>query len=78
VRREHDLERCDEQPDGFTIDGSRQPTGGVVDAHDEQRLVMAFALVGLGASAPTTIHGADIVSVSYPAFEADLGTLTGS
>jgi 5-enolpyruvylshikimate-3-phosphate synthase len=36
---------------------------------------MAFALVGLGATGPTMIHGAEVVSVSYPAFAADLARL---
>jgi 3-phosphoshikimate 1-carboxyvinyltransferase len=66
---------ADERPDGFLIDGRRQPRGGIVDAHGDHRLVMAFALVGLGASAPTIIHGAEAVSISYPGFEADLAGL---
>ena len=37
---------------------------------------MAFTLVGLGASGPTTITGAQAVAVSYPRFEADLSLLT--
>jgi 3-phosphoshikimate 1-carboxyvinyltransferase len=64
-----------ERPDGFAIDGRTRPTGGEVDAAGDHRLVMAFALVGLGASGPTTIHGAEVVSVSYPAFAADLARL---
>jgi hypothetical protein len=35
----------------------------------DHRLVMAFALVGIGASGPTTITGANVVAVSYPDFE---------
>jgi 3-phosphoshikimate 1-carboxyvinyltransferase len=69
---------CDERPDGFVIDGARRPRGGAVDARDDHRLVMAFALVGLGATGPTTIEGAEVVAVSYPAFQADLAALTGS
>jgi 5-enolpyruvylshikimate-3-phosphate synthase len=42
----------------------------------DHRLVMAFALVGLGAERPTTIRGADAVSVSYPDFARDLAALT--
>jgi len=64
-----------ELPDGFVIDGSRQPTGGTADAAGDHRLVMAFALVGLGASGPTTITDAGVVAVSYPAFEQDLAAL---
>ena len=64
-----------ELPDGFVIDGARQPHGGTVDAAEDHRLVMAFTLVGLGAKGPTLITGADAVAVSYPAFVADLTAL---
>lgn len=64
-----------ELPDGFIIDGHRQPTGGVADAAGDHRLVMALALVGLGALGPSTITGAGAVSVSYPTFERDLAAL---
>ena len=64
-----------ELPDGFVIDGSRQPTGGTADAAHDHRLVMAFALVALGASGPSTITDAGVVAVSYPAFERDLASL---
>ncbi len=67
---------ADERPDGFTIDGSRRPSGGTADAAGDHRLVMAFALVGLGAAGPSVIHGADAVSVSYPEFARDLASLT--
>ena len=68
--------QADELPDGFIIDGHRQPTGGTADAAGDHRLVMAFALVGLGASGPTTVTGADAVAISYPDFERDLAGLT--
>jgi 3-phosphoshikimate 1-carboxyvinyltransferase len=66
---------AEELPDGFEINGSRQPTGGTADAAGDHRLVMAFALVGLGASGPTTVTGADAVAISYPSFEQDLAQL---
>jgi 3-phosphoshikimate 1-carboxyvinyltransferase len=66
-----------ELPDGFVIDGGRPPTGGTADAAGDHRLVMAFALVGLGASRPTTITDAGVVGVSYPTFERDLALLVG-
>jgi 3-phosphoshikimate 1-carboxyvinyltransferase len=62
--------------DGFVIDGNRQPSGGTADAAGDHRLVMAFALVALGASGPSAITDAGVVSVSYPTFERDLATLT--
>ena len=66
---------AEELPDGFVIDSRRRPTGGTVDAAGDHRLVMAFTLVGLGASGPTLITGAEAVAISYPAFEADLAAL---
>jgi 3-phosphoshikimate 1-carboxyvinyltransferase len=64
-----------ELTDGFVIDGTRQPSGGVADAAGDHRLVMAFAVVALGASGPSTITGAEVVGVSYPSFERDLAGL---
>lgn len=64
-----------ERPDGFVIDGSRRPTGGTADAAHDHRLVMAFALVALGSSGPSTITDAGVVAVSYPDFEHDLAAL---
>ena len=42
---------ADELPDGFHIRGTRRLTGGTVDAHDDHRLAMAFAIAGLTATA---------------------------
>ncbi|MGE3888857.1 MAG: 3-phosphoshikimate 1-carboxyvinyltransferase [Vicinamibacterales bacterium] len=66
---------ADEHPDGFTIRPTRPLTGGVVDAHGDHRLAMAFAIAALGASGPTTIGGAEVVAVSYPSFFDDLDRL---
>ena len=67
--------QADELPDGFHIRGSAQLTGGVVNAHHDHRLAMAFAIAALGAREPVTIEGADVVSVSYPTFFEDLDRL---
>jgi 3-phosphoshikimate 1-carboxyvinyltransferase len=69
---------ADERPDGFVVPGGQRPSGGTADAVSDHRLVMAFAIVALGATGPASIVGADIVGVSYPAFERDLATLTAS
>ena len=66
---------ADELRDGFHIRGNRTLVGGVVDAHDDHRLAMAFAIAGLRASGPVTIRGADAAAVSYPSFFADLDRL---
>lgn len=67
---------ADERQDGFLVDGAVQPRGGTADAAADHRLVMAFALVGLGASGPTIIHDAGAVAVSYPDFTRDLARLS--
>lgn len=66
---------ADERPDGFVIDGRERAAGGRADAVGDHRLVMAFAIVGLGASGPTRIDSAESVAVSYPAFARDLQQL---
>ena len=65
----------DEQADGFHIRGGRQLRGGEVDAHNDHRLAMAFAVAALGASGPTTIHDAGAAAVSYPEFFSVLQSL---
>jgi 3-phosphoshikimate 1-carboxyvinyltransferase len=67
---------ADERQDGFLIDGSARPCGGTADAAADHRLVMAFALVGLGASGPSIIEDAGAVAVSYPGFTRDLARLS--
>jgi 3-phosphoshikimate 1-carboxyvinyltransferase len=68
---------CDveEYPDGFRL-AARPMTGAVVDALDDHRLAMAFAVAATGASGPTTITGASSVAVSYPGFFEALEQLT--
>lgn len=66
---------ADERPDGFVIDGRRRPSGGAADAAGDHRLVMAFALVAMGATGPSVVTGAESVAVSYPGFEQDLARL---
>ena len=58
----------DEAPDGFTVRGSQRLSGGHVDARNDHRLAMAFAIAALGATGPTTIHDAGAAAVSYPDF----------
>jgi 3-phosphoshikimate 1-carboxyvinyltransferase len=66
---------AEEFPDGFHIRGGRRLSGGHVDAQDDHRLAMAFAVAALTAAGPVTIHGAEAAAVSYPAFFADLERL---
>ena len=65
----------EEQPDGFHVRGTRRLRGGEVDAHNDHRLAMAFAVAALGATGPTTIHDAGAAAVSYPEFFSVLESL---
>ena len=65
----------DEQPDGFHVRGRHRLRGGEVDARNDHRLAMAFAVAALGASGPTTIHDAGAAAVSYPEFFSVLESL---
>ena len=65
----------DEFPDGFHL-RSRPLRGAIVDACDDHRLAMAFAVAATRASEPTTITGASAVDVSYPGFFETLHRLT--
>jgi len=59
--------QAEELPDGFRIHGGR-PTGGEVQAHNDHRLAMSLALVGLAARQPVVVHGAEIIAESFPDF----------
>jgi 3-phosphoshikimate 1-carboxyvinyltransferase len=65
----------EELPDGFHVRGARRLRGGEVDARNDHRLAMAFAIAALGASGPTVIADAGAAAVSYPEFFAVLESL---
>lgn len=58
----------EETEDGFQVLGDRPLRGGTADAAGDHRLAMAFAIAAIGAHAPSEIHHADVVNVSYPGF----------
>jgi 3-phosphoshikimate 1-carboxyvinyltransferase len=59
---------AEEAADGYAIRAGARPAGGAADAHGDHRMAMAFAIAALAADGPSTIDGADAVSISYPAF----------
>jgi 3-phosphoshikimate 1-carboxyvinyltransferase len=59
---------AEELSDGFEVRPARPLAGGSVDACDDHRLAMAFAIAALGAREAVTIRGADAADVSYPGF----------
>jgi 3-phosphoshikimate 1-carboxyvinyltransferase len=65
----------EERHDGFAVRATRRLCGGQVDALNDHRLAMAFAIAALGASGPTTIHDAGAAAVSYPEFFSVLESL---
>ena len=58
----------EEFDDGMAITGGRPLRAAVMDSFHDHRIAMAMAVAGLAASGTSTIHGADIASVSYPGF----------
>ena len=71
-----DGDEIDEFPDGFHARAPRRCTAATVDACDDHRLAMAFAIAATRATGPTTITGASAVDVSYPGFFDTLDRLT--
>ncbi|MEQ1758874.1 MAG: 3-phosphoshikimate 1-carboxyvinyltransferase [Vicinamibacterales bacterium] len=65
----------EERADGFHVRGGTPLTGGEVDAHNDHRLAMAFAIAALGATGPTIINDAAAAAVSYPEFFTVLDSL---
>jgi 3-phosphoshikimate 1-carboxyvinyltransferase len=66
--------RALERPDGLEIEGGI-PSGGVIEAADDHRIAMAFAVLGVRARAAVTIDDAASIATSYPRFAADLAAL---
>lgn len=61
-------------PDGMVVQGGSL-TGGEVESHGDHRIAMAFAIAGLRAAGPITIHDCANVNTSFPSFVALAGRL---
>jgi len=57
-----------ERPDGYTVYGPIQPYSAIVDSHDDHRLGMALAVLGLVTRGETLIHNAACMADSFPGF----------
>jgi len=66
----------EQRSDGMIITGGKLH-GATIDSHADHRIAMTFAIAALLADGPTTIEGAEAVSVSYPAFWDELRRLVG-
>ncbi|MGN0055208.1 MAG: 3-phosphoshikimate 1-carboxyvinyltransferase [Atopobiaceae bacterium] len=62
--------------DDLLIDGGHAHSAEV-DAHNDHRIAMMAAILAAGADGPVTIHGAECVRKSYPAFWDDFARLGG-
>ena len=72
---------CEEQADGFTVEGSGgRPLGAnaVVDAAGDHRIAMAGAVAALRSGGNAHIGDADNVATSYPGFVDALRQLGGA
>jgi 3-phosphoshikimate 1-carboxyvinyltransferase len=71
---------AEERPDGLVVVGrpGRPLDGGVVDAHGDHRIAMAFAVAGLRATSENEIHVAEAAAISFPEFFTHLRTLCPS
>ncbi|HID53638.1 MAG TPA: 3-phosphoshikimate 1-carboxyvinyltransferase [Anaerolineae bacterium] len=54
--------------DGFTVHGPVRPSGGEADSHDDHRLGMSLAILGLLAQNDTLVHDAACIADSFPGF----------
>lgn len=63
--------------DSLTIYPIKHFTGGVVDACNDHRIVMAAAIAATRSSNPVTIIGCEAVNKSYPSFFDDFRSLGG-
>jgi 3-phosphoshikimate 1-carboxyvinyltransferase len=61
--------------DGFVVSGDGGLRGGVIQSHGDHRLAMLGAVAGLASREGVEVEGMEAAAVSYPRFEADLGSL---
>jgi 3-phosphoshikimate 1-carboxyvinyltransferase len=61
--------------DGFVVQGTGGLTGGTIDAKGDHRIAMLGAVAGLASNTGVTVEGMEAAAVSYPGFEADIGSL---
>ena len=69
--------RVSSTEDAIEVLGSGSLAGGEVDASGDHRIAMMAAVAAAHCTGPTTIHAAECVSKSYPAFFDDFRLLGG-
>ena len=63
-----------EYPDGIEIAGGKI-NGARVESAGDHRCAMSFAVLGLVATTPVQIEGAEYIATSYPGFRQDMSAL---
>ncbi|MEM8984673.1 MAG: 3-phosphoshikimate 1-carboxyvinyltransferase [Pseudomonadota bacterium] len=58
---------CEESEDGAVVTGGAY-NGAAIDAEDDHRIAMAFAVAGLTAHSPLMLAGTETVATSFPGF----------
>jgi 3-phosphoshikimate 1-carboxyvinyltransferase len=58
----------EEWPDGLRVPGRQKLKGSAIETYGDHRIAMAFAVAGLMAEGPTTIHDSGCVDISFPGF----------
>jgi len=66
-----------ELPDGLAIRGRPMLRGGMADSFGDHRIAMAMAIAALRCEGEVTLHGAQAVGKTYPAFWEDYQRLGG-
>jgi 3-phosphoshikimate 1-carboxyvinyltransferase len=64
--------------DGMRIEGAGGLRGGAIESHGDHRIAMLGAIAGLASRDGVEVGGMGAAAVSYPGFEADLASLSGS
>ncbi|HET7445248.1 MAG TPA: 3-phosphoshikimate 1-carboxyvinyltransferase [Solirubrobacterales bacterium] len=63
--------------DGMVVTGTGGLRGGTISSHGDHRIAMLGAVAGLASREGVEVEGMGAAAVSYPGFEADLGSLCG-
>ncbi len=64
--------------DTMTVHGAGRLLGGNFNGHHDHRIAMSEGIAGLISESPVTITGAEIASISYPQFWAEIEKLGGA
>ncbi len=70
--------KVEEREDGLKIHPVQELRPAALDAHDDHRMFMAFALVSMLRPSGITVTGVESLDVSYPSFLQDIARLGAS